>query len=378
MPNFKVYCTIKPAHLNDDNKLFNLLVERLNTNISDLSEKGYWFEPCKVEINYETSEISFGYPYVFVEKIFSETFHSSIRLNPNNAGSTYEIGTLIQNARRERFCKQEPLTFQIPYQFQLDSRLTDARLLEKIKKLDEIYKTAEKHDWPEIKYQPEEDHLSSKTLGAIFHSPLNKKVLVIGEKDHVKGRYLAFLCENIELLKDIGIRILAVEGFFYKFHQKALDQYYDSAQEELPIELKQCAIEGYIEPLKQFKKAGIRIVGLDNLASAYAAYYDSFSTRLSTFNIYAANVIKKEIKNAELCIAFVGLAHAVNEHHATVGLPCLIPETICLGLDLPNNNESKKIVSNYSFWHNGNTLKTHLFDRPLLKSEQKSSQEISF
>lgn len=148
-------------------------------------------------------------------------------------------------------------------------------------------------------------------LGEIHHHQFPKK----------------FLVENLEYFKQLGIKTLFFEFLFYDRHQKLLDTYCNSSNEELPPELAAylhfkdvasgCGFSGYTNIVKAAKKAGIRVVALDSYP-AILSCIKSFQIkhldgdecfRLHSFNGHAAQIIKKE-SNGKPYLAFLGFDHS--------------------------------------------------------------------
>lgn len=162
------------------------------------------------------------------------------------------------------------------------------------------------------------DELKSKNtfpdgiyLGEIHHHKFPKK----------------FLIENLGYFKQLGIKTLFFEFLFYDRHQKLLDEYFNSLNEELPPELaaylhfkdvvSRCGFSGYTDIVKASKKAGIRVVALDSypaILSCIRGFQIQYLNgdeqfRVHCFNGNAAKIIEKE-SNEEPYLAFLGFDHS--------------------------------------------------------------------
>lgn len=146
--------------------------------------------------------------------------------------------------------------------------------------------------------------------------------LCIGEAhDHVSPK--KFLIDNMETLRDLGVKTIFYEGLLYDEHQSLLDLYFDTPDAEIPI-LLQTLLEdrsdqyGFQRPythldlLRKAKQCGIRIVGINTSVSTEACgekQENPFWSRLWAMNFQAPQIIERE-KGDGLYIALMGQAHA--------------------------------------------------------------------
>lgn len=131
-----------------------------------------------------------------------------------------------------------------------------------------------------------------------------------------------FLLENMETLRDLGVKTLFMEDFLYDTQQTLLDQYFQATDQPF---LLQVFVEhwtatygfpplyGYEEILKKAKQCGIRIVGID---TSIANEVDTSEygkkdpmERLRTMNFVAQQIIAKE-KGDGKYLALMGSLHA--------------------------------------------------------------------
>lgn len=143
----------------------------------------------------------------------------------------------------------------------------------------------------------------------------------IGE-NHFHVQPKRFLFENLELLRDLGVKTLFMEHFDYDAHQPLLDAYFDNPDAELsPLLLAlekgrssryQCSIT-YPEILRKAKACGIRIVGIDtNVArnvTCTRAYQEDPLERVRAMNFVAKAIIERE-KGDGKYLAYMGAGHA--------------------------------------------------------------------
>ncbi len=161
-------------------------------------------------------------------------------------------------------------------------------------------------------------------LKSLFEQVINEKNNELGlffNEIHHHNFPKIFLTANFNYFKKLGFKTLFFEFLLYERHQTLLDEYFNSDNEELPIELAyylkyqennaRCHPLGYTNIVKAAKKAGIRIVALDSYASLLSCGVIESKiphARIKSFNFYASEIIKKENKENPYLV-FLGLHH---------------------------------------------------------------------
>lgn len=127
-----------------------------------------------------------------------------------------------------------------------------------------------------------------------------------------------FLIHQMPLLKQLGVQILFMEQF-YDDEQEALDLYFTDPQDILPSELEQNLATGDRHPelkgsysfknvLIAAKKAGIRVVGIDNRP---ASLINESDNRRKGMNFVSGKIMADTLKlypNAKFA-ALMGAGH---------------------------------------------------------------------
>lgn len=131
-----------------------------------------------------------------------------------------------------------------------------------------------------------------------------------------------FLIDNMETLRDLGVKTVFMENFLYDAHQPLLDHYFETPEAEVPILLKACLEDNpyefespytLVDVLKAAKRCGIRIVGIDTSVANEVGTSDDGKPdpmeRVKAMNYVAKRIIEKE-KGDGKYLAYMGIAHA--------------------------------------------------------------------
>lgn len=154
--------------------------------------------------------------------------------------------------------------------------------------------------------------------------------LCIGET-HFDVAPKKFLVDNMQVLRDLGVRTLFMEDYMYDVQQTLLDHYFETPGAEPPHLLEAYqerwdelyefeAPYTYMDILRKAKQCGIRIVGIDTsvsneIDSSLAGNPDPMA-RMRGMNFAAKQIIDRE-KGSGKYLAFMGQCHAatMTEYH---------------------------------------------------------------
>lgn len=147
--------------------------------------------------------------------------------------------------------------------------------------------------------------------------------LCIGEC-HLDGNPKKFLIDNMEILRDLGVKTLFMEDYLYDTQQPLLDHYFETPDAKPPLLVKTFqdgwseaygfkAPYTYVDILRKAKSLGIRIVGIDTSAANEMGIGSSGKpnpmARLRAMNYVAQQIIDRE-KGEGKYLAFMGGLHA--------------------------------------------------------------------
>lgn len=165
---------------------------------------------------------------------------------------------------------------------------------------------------------------SDNLLLAEIYNNRGFKGLCIGES-HAERNSKKFIVDNLEGLKKMGVTTLFMEGLGYDTMQPLLDTYFASSSDTMPVLLEArlahvdrnwntIAPYTYTDIVRRAKKAGIRIVGLDTIASCTIGSCDKNGNinperKTKLFNYVAHQIIQHEQGSGKY-IALMGGGHA--------------------------------------------------------------------
>jgi len=270
--------------------IFNKLLE---ADIAFIKENGDYFGE-EIKIKCSETEIEFGYSLVVAKYIFKNIF-DNVKVENIHYNIINKYKNTIYGSDNYLFWKNKTRKF-----------------LDKRKKLNAI----------------ENGGSISSTLPTqlsddFFSALINKngiQGIILGEEPHGQEESRRILIDYIEIFKKYGVKTICLEGFLYQDHQKLLDDYIKSNKETLPIELlahaeiiqnpknKQLS---YSSLIQFFKQHDIRIIAIDHITAVCAdSHTGLLEDRLFSLNIYAKEIITKEINVDQKYIVFVGSGHA--------------------------------------------------------------------
>lgn len=285
---------------------FNKFADAIERELKKLTDSGYWFEPAKVKINREEYTIHFGYNKGITEFIFRDTFSSSFLLNAKLCYFEPEIGT-YKNYHSNFF------------NFQYDENV--------LKKYHEYNSTLTKtatDKYTKINTAAKEltfFQSAPETVDIFIRKILDKNdIILFGEHHHTYSLPHTVVIDHIEALKAGGVTKFFTEYFYHDEHQPILDEYFNSANDKLPIELVKY-IEGLhqlhkfhrydiFQLLKTCKAQGIKIIGVECTARVVIdTCQDRKCRSIKSFDSYASEIILKNTEPGEKIIINSGLAH---------------------------------------------------------------------
>lgn len=200
-------------------------------------------------------------------------------------------------------------------------------------------------------YQINDRKIVLKSLFEEIKNEGNNKLGLFFNEIHHHNFPKIFLTANFNYFKQLGFKTLFFEFLLYERHQTLLDEYFNNANEELPIELAyylkyqergaKCNSLGYTNIVKSAKKAGIRIVALDSYASLLSRGVVKSTVphaRIKSFNSYAQGIIKKEYGENPYLV-FLGLYHGyIKGYYGIKSVAELLPSSCSVFLkDLSGN-----------------------------------------
>lgn len=157
---------------------------------------------------------------------------------------------------------------------------------------------------------------------------------------HTERNSKAFIIDNLEAMRRMGVTTLFMESLLYDTMQPFLDDYYTSHSSVMPPMLAAYleALDGgqslthpytYTEIVRRAKEVGIRIVAIDTSVShgtketkgiygiERPELLESFENRLKAMNYVAEQIIRHE-KGPGKFIAFMGSHHAPTLHYKEI------------------------------------------------------------
>lgn len=161
-------------------------------------------------------------------------------------------------------------------------------------------------------------HRSDREILEEIYLKKRFKGLFVGESHrHVSPK--KFIFDNLEALRQLGVTTLFMEHFNYDTMQSYLDDYFNSESEEMhPVLAMNLSrydqAYGLISPytytdvVRQAKKAGIRIVGID---TSLAYDLKDEDRRLKGMNYEAQKIIRHEQGSGKY-VVLLGAAHSTN------------------------------------------------------------------